>query len=92
MTKKQRQFTKRLLTILFDTTLLYACLYVAALLRGLLSNGYTGEAASRLWAYSPLFVGMYVLALNLAGIYSVNWKYADLRDMLRLLVACFVCA
>ena len=92
MTKKRSNFLKRLLAILFDIALLFACLYLAALMRGNLSSGYTAEAARRLWVYSPLFVALYILALNLAGVYSVTWKYADLRDMLRLFFACFICA
>ena len=92
MNKKRRLLLKRLLAILFDIALLYICLFVAGLLRGILSDGYTRSAAVRLWRFSPLFVGMYVIALNLSGVYSVTWKYADLRDMLRLFVACFLCA
>ena len=82
MSKKRQVIIRRALAILFDIMLLYICLFVAAILRGILSDGYTREAAMRLWAYSPLFVGMYVIALNLAGIYTVTWKYADIRDML----------
>ncbi|MBQ6646748.1 MAG: hypothetical protein IJM56_08730 [Clostridia bacterium] len=92
MSKKRQVILKRALAILFDVMLLYICLFVAGILRGILSDGYTREAAVRLWAYSPLFVGMYIVALNLAGIYSVTWKYADLRDLLRLFMACFICA
>ena len=92
MSKKRQVILKRALAILFDVMLLYICLFVAGILRGILSDGYTREAAVRLWAYSPLFVGMYIAALNLAGIYSVTWKYADLRDLLRLFMACFICA
>ena len=80
MSKKRQVILKRALAILFDVMLLYICLFVAGILRGILSDGYTREAAVRLWAYSPLFVGMYIAALSLAGIYSVTWKYADLRD------------
>ncbi len=92
MTKKRQTLLKRLLAIAFDIALLYLCLFIAGILRGILSDGYTYEAKVRLWTYSPLFIGMYIVALNLAGVYSVTWKYADLRDMLRLLLCCFVCA
>ena len=67
MSKKRRMVLKRLLSILFDMALLYICLFVAGLLRGILSDGYTRSAAIRLWRYSPLFVGMYVIALNQIG-------------------------
>ncbi len=92
MTKKNRERIKRLLANLIDIGLLYACLYFAALMRGSIGIDWTARAATRLWRTSPLFIGLYVLALNLSGIYAISWKYADLRDLLRLLFACALCA
>lgn len=86
MNQKKRTLLKTLLTMIVDFILLGAGLYLAWTLWK--SGPHNQEGEIRVWLYSPLFLIVYMGGLWLTGTYRVVWKYADIRDMLRLLLGC----
>ena len=89
MTKKRAALYKRLLKMLADVVILGMGLYLAQMLWK--SNpGHSLPGEERVWRYAPLFLAVYIAGLNIAGVYRIEWKYADMRDMLRLLFVCAV--
>lgn len=84
----------QILTAVLDLLLVTAGLAFAQLLwKGNPNHSLPGEL--RVWQYAPLIIVSHMLTLLLLGTYRVKWKYADIRDMLRLLCAnvlgSFVC-
>ena len=76
--------------LITDAVLVALGIYLAVILR---YNGNVWPALRhRLIKYYPLMVFIYVLMLNVFGAYRVKWKYVDIRDILRVLLACFTAA
>lgn len=86
MTHKKQERILHLITMALDFILLWMGLFLAQMLWK--SGQHNAEGEIRVWIYAPLFILVYVGILNLTGTYRVTWKYADVRDMLRLLVGC----
>ncbi len=84
MSKRNAKILERVLAEVFDALLLVASLYLAKLMRGSLIREYNENTEQIARMYAPLFIFIHLLALNVMGIYRVTWKYADLKDMLRL--------
>lgn len=89
MTKKQKELLLTAGKLLFDALLIGLGLYLAWV------TWYNGPSPRNpakgtltvrsLW---PVILGVYLIFLCLGRVYRISWKFADLRDMLRLAVTC----
>lgn len=89
MTKKQKELLLTAGKILFDAVLIALGLYLAWV------TWFNGPSprnpvagTRRVLVFSPVILGVYLVCLCLGRIYRISWKYADVRDMLRLAVTC----
>ena len=75
---------KRILVLLLDAMFIALGIVLGVILR------YGGSAYDwQLWRvvrFSPVVISVDVIVLALLGTYDVRWRYADMRDMLRIIV------
>ena len=91
MTKKQKELLFTAGKILFDLMLIALGLYLAWV------TWFNGPSprnpvagTRRVLVFSPVILGVHMIGLCLGRIYRISWKYADLRDMLRLAFTCML--
>ena len=76
---------KQILILLLDAVFIALGIVLGVMMR------YGGSAYSwqllRVVRFSPVVISVDLIMLALLGTYSVRWRYADMRDMLRIIVA-----
>lgn len=88
-TKRQRHFYLRKALIIFlDMVLIALGLLVAILLR-FGDNPSPGMARHMMTVirFSPVILGVSLFFLFVMGVYRVYWRFADMRDMMRIVLA-----
>lgn len=77
---------KRALAVFLDVCLIALGIYLAVMLR---YNGHMSQwQMGRVAYFSPLMLFTFVAFLLVLGVYKITWRYADMRDMFKLIGVC----